>query len=107
MKIIHSVMLVSLLVFMSLIVVGAFTTQSQQNFTLAFTFGTVIASLIALSIAAFSLITMAYFNFDRDPAESYSLWYFGYIALAFVYYIIFLKGRVSAEDIAHFQRIED
>jgi len=63
--------------------------------------------LIALVIATFSLLTMAYFNFDRNPAQSYSLWYFGYIALAFVYYVIFLQGRVSAEDIAHFQRIED
>ena len=63
--------------------------------------------LIALAIATFSLLTMAYFNFDRNPAQSYSLWYFSYIALAFVYYFIFLKGRISAEDIAHFQRIED
>ena len=63
--------------------------------------------LIALAIATFSLLTMAYFNFDWHPAQSYSLWYFGYIALAFVYYFVFLKGRVTAEDIAHFQRVED
>ncbi len=40
-----------LLVFYSLVVVGAFTTQSSLNFSLAFTLGALITSLIAVPIA--------------------------------------------------------
>ena len=63
--------------------------------------------IVALLIALFSLATMAYFNFDAgDLGKSYSLWYFGYVAVAFGYYFLCVRGRLSDEDIAHFQRID-
>ena len=63
--------------------------------------------VIALVIALFSLVTMTYFNFSRDDlTASYSLWYFGYVAAAFAYYFLFIRGRLTEEDMAHFRRIE-
>ena len=62
--------------------------------------------IIALVIAAFSLATMAYFSFDlEDIRQSHTLWYFGYLAVAFAYYL-FIRPRLSEEDIAHFRRID-
>lgn len=63
--------------------------------------------VIALVIAGISLVTMTWFNFDAENLlQSYSLWYFGYVALAFLYYVAFLKSRISVEDIAHFERMD-
>ncbi len=67
-----------------------------------------IFPIVAFVIAVFSLVTMTYFHIDwENPAKSYALWYFGYVGLAFAYYFFFLRGRLSKEDIASFQRIED
>ena len=63
--------------------------------------------LVALVIAVFSLITMTYFNINRaNPWKSYSLWYYGYLVAAFGYYFLFVRGRLSEEDVAHFQRVD-
>jgi len=66
-----------------------------------------IFPIVALLIAVFSLAAMTYFNFDpTDPKGSHSVWYFGYVAAAFVYYFLFVRGRLSQEDIAHFERVD-
>ena len=63
--------------------------------------------VIALLIAFFSLAVMTYFNTDRAHiGKSYSVWYFGYVIVAFIYYFLFVRGRLSAEDIAHFHRVD-
>jgi ethanolamine permease len=65
-----------------------------------------VLPIVACVIAVFSLLTMTYFYLDWNPAKSYTLWYFGYVALAFVYYLFVLRGRLSNEDIASFQRVD-
>jgi len=63
--------------------------------------------LVALSIAAVSLATMTYFNWNAGQlATSYSLWYYGFVMAAFVYYWAVVRKRLTAEDIAHFTRID-
>jgi len=49
----------------------------------------------ALVIAFVSLVTMSVLNFDAgDLLRSYTLWYFGYVAAAFAYFFVFLRGRL-------------
>ena len=62
---------------------------------------------IALAIATFALLTMTYFNHDssRWGLNSIPAWYAGLIALSLVYYRLFVEGRLTQEDIAHFERI--
>ncbi len=63
--------------------------------------------LVALSIAAVSLATMTYFNWNAGKvATSYSIWYYGFVVAAFVYYWVIVRKRLTAEDIAHFTRID-
>ena len=64
--------------------------------------------LIALVIAAASLATMLYLNFVRaaDIWSSISTWYLGFLAVAFAYYFLLVRGRLTPADIAHFRRIE-
>ena len=63
--------------------------------------------IVALVIALLSLVTMTYFNVDVSRfAESYSLWYYGLVLVAFVYYWAVVRKRLTAQDIAHFTRIE-
>ena len=64
--------------------------------------------LVALVLSLFCLATMTWFTIDADDWRmSYGLWYFGYLTIAFVYYFLFIHGRLSPADIAHFRRLED
>ena len=70
-----------------------------------------ILPLTALSIATFALATMLYFNFNNADAPNLfqrwlSLVFCGVIGLAFVYYYVVVRGRLTARDISHFQRID-
>ncbi len=66
--------------------------------------------LVALTLSFVSLVTMSWLNLNtggvRDLAVSYSLWYYGFLLAGFVYYFSVVRGRLTAEDIAHFSRIE-
>ena len=81
--------------------------------------------LVALILAAGALVTMIYFNLPQlgEPAvdsliatylgahaaafsRSISVWYFGFIAVAFAYFYLVVRRRLTPEDIAHFQRID-
>jgi ethanolamine permease len=53
--------------------------------------------LTAISIAVICLLSMTYSNFNLDvPRQSYTLWYFGYLFLAFSYFAV-LRRRAAAE----------
>ena len=76
-------------------------------------------------LAVGALATMIYFNLPQpeeptvdslmatylgaDAAallESISVWYVGVIAVAFAYYYLVVRRRLTPEDIAHFDRID-
>lgn len=70
-----------------------------------------VLPLVALAIALFSLVTMLYFNFNNaDAPNQFQRWlsvvFCGVVGLAFVYYYLVVRGRLTAEDIAHFRRID-
>lgn len=67
--------------------------------------------LVALVMALFSLVTMVYFNLPDRSATNFfqrwiALWYLLFLAASLGYYYLFVRGRLTEEDIAHFQRIE-
>lgn len=63
--------------------------------------------LAAMAIATLSLVTMTWFNLDLDGLlRSHSLWYLGFVLAMLAYFALFVRGRLSPEDIAHFRRID-
>ncbi len=62
---------------------------------------------VAAAIAAMSLATMSYFNFEgaSSLARSITAWYFGLLAIAYAYYWFVVRRRLSNDDIAHFYRL--
>jgi ethanolamine permease len=80
-----------------------------------------IFPLITLAIATFALVTMLYFNMNLEVAQQWwrgeaplvdflrgaiTLWYLAFIAGAFVYYALVVRGRLGPEDIDHFHRLD-
>jgi ethanolamine permease len=64
--------------------------------------------LIALALSVFALGTMAWINLTNagNWYDAVSVWYVGVLAAAFAYYFGVVRGRLTAEDIAHFHRID-
>jgi ethanolamine permease len=61
--------------------------------------------ILAMLIATLSLLAMLYFNFEGGWS-SISAAYLAFVAGAFAYFFLFVRPRLTAEDIAHFQRID-
>jgi ethanolamine permease len=63
---------------------------------------------IVVVIASFSLALMAYENWNNVAAayESITLWYVSFLAAAFAYYGLFVRGKISPADVAHFHRLD-
>ena len=64
--------------------------------------------VVALVLAILSLVTMTWLNIDRQEWwKSISLWYFGYLVIAFAWYWLFIRDRITEADIEHFRQLED
>lgn len=66
--------------------------------------------LTALAIASFALVAMLYFNFGADAPGIFqrwlSVWYVVALLAALAYYYLVVRWRLTAEDIAHFRRVD-
>ena len=67
--------------------------------------------IVALVLAAFALGTMTYYNLPSTLdgnmlRDGVAVWYFLYLLVSFGYYELVVRGRLTEEDIAHFQRID-
>jgi ethanolamine permease len=70
-----------------------------------------VLPLVALVLAALALATMLYGNFNKaDAANSFerwiSVWYAGILALALAYFLLFVRPRLSPEDLAHLRNLD-
>jgi hypothetical protein len=65
--------------------------------------------LVAMLLALVAFVTMVYLNFDyRQPWASVSVWYFGILGAALLYYVlvVVLIRHLTAEDLAHFHHVD-
>ncbi|MBI2823441.1 MAG: ethanolamine permease [Planctomycetia bacterium] len=67
--------------------------------------------VVALVLAGAALATMLYVNCNNTEAPNafqrwLSVWYAGLLAAAAGYFVLVVRPRLSAEDLAHFHRIE-
>ena len=63
--------------------------------------------LVAMLLAAIAFATMVYLEFDRrHPWSSISVWYFGFIGVALLYYGLVLRRRLTPQDFSHFHRVD-
>ena len=66
---------------------------------------------VALVLATLALLTMLHSNFNNGAAPNaferwLSVWYVGLLAAAMGYFLVVVRPRLTAEDLAHFQRID-
>jgi len=63
--------------------------------------------LVAMLLALIAFTTMVYLEFDHQhPLTSISVWYFGFLGVALLYYVLVLRRRLTAEDFAHFHHVD-
>jgi len=67
--------------------------------------------LVALVLAALALLTMLYGNFNNSAAPNsferwISVWYVGAMAAALAYFLLVVRPRLTAEDLAHFRQVD-
>jgi len=65
--------------------------------------------LVAMLLALVAFVAMVYLNFDyRQPWTSISVWYFGILGAALLYYVVVvvLIRHLTAEDFAHFHHVD-
>jgi ethanolamine permease len=66
---------------------------------------------VALVLAGLALLTMLYGNFNNTVAPNsferwISIWYVGILAVAVAYFLLVVRPRLTAEDLAHFQKAD-
>ncbi|MEO1997337.1 MAG: hypothetical protein ABGZ17_18875, partial [Planctomycetaceae bacterium] len=63
--------------------------------------------LVAMLLAWIAFTTMVYLEFDHQhPLTSISVWYFGFLGVALLYYGLVLRQRLTPQDFSHFHRID-
>jgi len=67
--------------------------------------------IVALVLAGLALGTMLYGNFNNQQAPNaferwLSVWYVGLLLVALAYFALFVRPRLTAEDLRHFGTID-